>query len=37
MYQYNLNKKDVMAIYMANLAYYITYFAIDGYHFKHID
>ena len=26
-----------MAVYMANLAFYISYFAVDGYHFKHID
>lgn len=36
-YQYDLSKDNVMAMYMASLSYYKGYYAIDGFHFKHID
>lgn len=35
-WQYDLSKKEVLSIYLSNLSYYLTFFKLDGFHFKRI-
>jgi 1,4-alpha-glucan branching enzyme len=37
LYEYNIEKDDVASFYLANLAFFLSTFQIDGFHFKHID
>ena len=36
-WQYDLSKKETLAIYLSNLSYYLTFFKLDGFHFKRIE
>ena len=36
-WQYDLTKKEVVAIYLSNLSYFLTVFKLDGFHFKRIE